>query len=129
MSRPAEENNGHDQRTLSAVESSFSRHKMTVALGPIAIEAAKTRRHLQGLHSEIVQRERSETCLESVDADPGYIADCLSRFNIWVGSVGVFQSGEASLDYGICSPSLSEEVVRLLKQLGGFTLERKSPSN
>lgn len=62
---------------------------------------------------------------EGVDIDPQYLKDCLDRFNIWAGSLGVFQKGNASLDSRISSGSLAKEVLRLLKQLDCFTSERK----
>ncbi|KAA6414043.1 MAG: hypothetical protein FRX48_02405 [Lasallia pustulata] len=99
---------------------------MASNLGPIAVNAFKTRRHLQELCLDITNRTQSDAIPERVTADAQDLADCLGRFNIWVGGLGVFQNGEASLDFRISTEGLAQEVLRLLGQLDFFTSELKT---
>jgi hypothetical protein len=96
---------------------------MNDTLGPIAIAASRTRRHLQNLCREAADKSDGRLP-KGVDAT--YLGEeCLDRFNIWVSSLGVFQKGEASLDQRIHGGYLAEEILRLLGQLDGFVLERE----
>ena len=99
----------------------------TVAPGPILAKASQTRRHLRGLCNDVAARTTSGTLPEGVEADHDYLTDCLDRFNIRAGSLGVFQSGDASLDARLSNHVLAREVVRLLKQLDVVTSDRGFP--
>ena len=92
--------------------------------GPITIEASKTRRHLRDLCVNIATRIQSSTVPEGVDADDKYLTDCLDRFNIWAGSLGVFQKEDSSLDARLLNHILSREVLQLLRQLDTFISDR-----
>ncbi len=98
---------------------------MAPSLGPIVVEASKARRHLRELCVEVVERVKADNIPEGVHADGQYLADCFDRFNIWAGSLGVFQKGDASLDSRLANHGLVREVLRLLNQLDLFTSERK----
>lgn len=91
----------------------------------IMVEASKTRRHLQELCVDLDERIKADNLPEGVYGDSQYLADCLDRFNIWAGSLGVFQRGDASLDSRLSNHSLVREVLRLLKQVDIFTSARK----
>jgi len=101
---------------------------MDAALGPIATQAAKVRRKLQDLSLEVARRGQREAGSDSlphgVDIDADYLADCLVRFNVWVASIGVFQKGDASLDFRLSNEDLTREILRLLRQLGSLIGER-----
>ncbi|KAI1169463.1 ankyrin repeat-containing domain protein [Nemania sp. FL0916] len=96
---------------------------MAAAPRQIMVEAAKARRNLQDLCAETVKKIDSRSLPSDVHADKRHLGDCVDRFNIWAGSLGVFQKGDASLDARLSSHLLLHEVVRLLKQLDAFTLE------
>ena len=98
---------------------------MATGPGPIMVEASKTRRRLKELCFDICKKVASGDMPEGVDADDAYLSDCLDRFNIWAGSLGVFQKGEASLDSRLSSHVLVKEVIRLLRQLDQFTSDRE----
>lgn len=91
----------------------------------IMVEASKTRRQLRELCIDVAERIEAENLPEGVHADPQYLADCLDRFNIWAGTLGVFQQGDASLDSRLSNRSLVREVLRLLKQIDLFSSARK----
>ena len=93
--------------------------------GPIMVEASRTRRRLRELCLEVERRAASRIIPEGVDADGSHLLDCLDRLNIWAGSLGVFQKGEASLDSRLANHILAREVIRLLKQLDQFVSDRK----
>lgn len=105
---------------------------MSSALGPIAAQAVKVRRSLQNVCQEVEKRrgdaagaEGEARSLEGIEVDIGYLRDCLSRFNLWLASVGVFQKGTSSLDTRLTSQDLSAEILRLLRQLDDFIDERE----
>jgi hypothetical protein len=98
---------------------------MATGPGPIMVEASKTRRRLRELCFDLGKKIASGDVPEGVDADDAYLSDCLDRFNIWAGSLGVFQKGEASLDSRLSSHVLVKEVIRLLRQLDQFTSDRE----
>ena len=102
---------------------------MASNLGPIAVQASKTRRHLQELCLNITNGIQSNSIPEGVHVDAQSLTDCLGRFNIWVGSLGVFQNGEASLDFRISTEGLAQEVLRLLNQLYFYASERECTGN
>lgn len=89
------------------------------------VEASRTRRRLRELCLDTSKKLASGEMPEGVDVDDGYLSDCLDRFNIWAGSLGVFQKGEASLDSRLFSHVLVKEVIRLLRQLDGFISDRE----
>ncbi|KAK0742061.1 hypothetical protein B0T21DRAFT_306459 [Apiosordaria backusii] len=93
------------------------------AAGPIMVEASKARRHLRELCDVVLTKTQETTVPEGVHGDAKYLTGCLDRFNIWAGSLGVFQKGEASLDARLSNHMLAREVIRLLKQLDAFTLD------
>ncbi|KAK0704394.1 hypothetical protein B0H67DRAFT_557217 [Lasiosphaeris hirsuta] len=81
------------------------------------LEASRARRRLRELCLDMGRKKTSGAVPEGVDADDSYLSSCLDRLNIWAGSLGVFQKGEASLDSRLSSHMLVKEVVRLLRQL------------
>ncbi|KAK3364662.1 ankyrin repeat-containing domain protein [Lasiosphaeria hispida] len=85
--------------------------------GPIMVEASRARRRLRELCLDMGRKITSGAVPQGVDADDSYLSSCLDRLNIWAGSLGVFQKGEASLDSRLSSHILVREVVRLLRQL------------
>lgn len=91
----------------------------------IMVEASKTRRHLRELCVDVAERIEADNLPEGVHADAQYLAECLDRFNIWAGTLGVFQRGDASLDSRLSNHSLVREVLRLLKQVDLFSSTRK----
>lgn len=91
----------------------------------IVVEALKTRRHLRELCVDVAERIEADNLPDGVHADAQYLADCLDRFNIWAGTLGVFQRGDASLDSRLSNRSLVREVFRLLKQVDLFSSARK----
>ena len=98
---------------------------MATTPGEIMIAASKTRRHLRELRVEISTKIGSETLPDGVYANSDGLADCIDRFNIWAGSLGVFQKGDASLDARLSNHILLREVVRLLEQLDTFCSDRE----
>lgn len=91
----------------------------------IIVEASKTRRHLRELCIDVAERIEADNLPEGVHADAQYLADCLDRFNIWAGTLGVFQRGDASLDSRLSNRSLVREILRLLKQIDLFCSARE----
>ncbi|KAI2638009.1 ankyrin repeat-containing domain protein [Hypomontagnella submonticulosa] len=94
---------------------------MAYVPGEIMIEASRTRRHLRELCAEISTKIDSGSLPDGVYADSNGLTDCIDRFNIWAGSLGVFQKGDASLDARLSNHLLLREVVRLLTQLDTFS--------
>ncbi|KXX77505.1 Ankyrin-1 [Madurella mycetomatis] len=93
--------------------------------GPIFAEASRTRRRLRDLCNHAAAQTESGAIPDGVDADSKYLAECLDRFNIWAGSLGVFQKGDASLDARLSNHILAREVIRLLKQLHTVTSDHR----
>lgn len=100
---------------------------MAVSLAPILTEASQTRRHLRDLCNNIASKITANALPDGVEADHRYLTDCVDRFNIWAGSLGVFQKGDASLDARLSNHILGREVLRLLKQLDTVTSDRGFP--
>ncbi len=89
-------------------------------------KASQTKRHLRGLCNDIAARTTSGTLPEGVEADHDYFTDCLDRFNIWAGSLGVFQSGDASLDARLSNHILARLSNHILARLSNHILARLS---
>lgn len=100
-------------------------YTMAPVPGPISVEASRIRRHLRDLCKNIAAKTESGTVPDGVDANSKYLADCFDRFNIWAGSLGVLQKGDASLDARLSNHILAREVLRLLKQLDTVLSDRK----
>ncbi len=96
-----------------------------VTPAPIFDEASKTKQRLRQLCDDVATKTASYTLADGVEADHGYLTDCLDRFRIWAGSLGVFQTGDASLDARLSNHFLAGEVLRLLRQLDTVTSDRE----
>ncbi|KAL2267919.1 hypothetical protein VTJ83DRAFT_5196 [Remersonia thermophila] len=84
---------------------------------PIFAAASQTRRLLRELRGDAADKAQRGALPHGVEVDPIYLTDCLDRFNLWGGSLGVFQKGDASLDARLSNHVVAREVLRLLKQL------------